>query len=187
MHIRTAKPEDARAIAGFIAMAESEMVEFFTGTRDPEKGVEAMLAFVVSPARNRYSLANNLVAEIDGQPAGSLIRFPADQQPELDKPILEAVRRLGHDLDALFFEGEPGTYYLSTMGVDPAFRGQGIGSGLLAAAEEEAARRGFNRVSLLVSKDKPRVQGLYERVGFTAIKEVRIGPHPYNRMVKAVR
>jgi Acetyltransferases len=46
------------------------------------------------------------------------------------------------------------------------YRGQGIGTALIAAAEREAAARGFDRLTLTVSTGKPDVQALYERLGF---------------------
>ncbi len=187
MLIRQAKPEDAQAIARFICMAEGEMVEKFTGFADPEQGAAEILKLAESPIPSRYSLSNNLVAEIDSVPAGSIICFPADDQPELDKPMLAYLRNRGIELDRLFQEGAPGTYYASTMGVDPQFRGKGAGKALLAAAEEKAVQRGFDAISLLVSKDKDRARSLYERVGFTIQEEVTIATSEYYRMVKPLK
>lgn len=186
MLIRAAEEKDARAIASFIVMAESEMVRHFTGTSDPEASVRAIEEFVVAPETNRYSLANNLVAEVDGVAAGSIISFPADRQPDLDGILLDALNRRGYNLERLFFEGEPGTYYLSTMGVNPDFRGKGIGTALLAAAGQKGAELGFSRASLLVSKGKPKVQALYEKLGYSVLVGVAIGDVEYNRMVKPI-
>ena len=184
MLVREARKEDARAIASFIAMAESEMVHHFTGTTDPEKSLDALVAFILSPIRNRYSLENNLVAEMDGRAVASMISFPADSQPGLDGPLLESLNRRGYGLDALFFEGEPGTYYLSTMGVAPEYRGKGLGSALMQGGEEKARKLGFDRVSLLVSKGKPKAKALYERNGFHDLADVKIADVEYVRMVK---
>lgn len=186
MLIREAKKEDARAVASFIAMAESEMVHHFTGTTDPEKSVDALLEFILSPVPNRYSLGNNLVAEIDGQAVASAIAFPADSQPELDIPIIEAMNRRGYNLERLFFEGEPGTFYLSTMGVNPAYRGRGVGSTLMQAAQDKGKRLGFKEASLLVSKGKPKVQALYERTGFKVVADIKIADVEYCRMTRAL-
>ncbi len=186
MVIRPAKPEDAAAIARFIWMAESEMVEFMTGSADPEESQAILEGWVTSPTENRYSLSNNLVAEIDGRPAGSLIAFPADNQAGLDTLLVKDIRGRGRVIDRLYSEGEPGTYYLSTMGVDPTFRGRGIGSALINAAGERARELGFSRLSLLVSKGKDRVRALYERLGFAVGGELRIGDVEYYRMLRDV-
>lgn len=184
MRIRPASPADSRAIAGFIAMAESEMVHHFTGTTDPEVSKTALEKFILSPIKNRYSIDNNTVADIDGEVAGSIISFPADEQPSLDTILLEDLNARGYGLTELFFEGEKGTYYLSTMGVDPKFRGQGVGTALMAAAEQKGRDLGYEFVSLLVSKGKPRARALYERVGFDVVEETRIADVEYYRMHK---
>lgn len=185
MLIREAHAGDARAIATFISMAESEMVHHFTGTTDPEKSLDALCEFILSPVSNRYSLENNQVVEVGGRVAAAAISFPADRQPELDIPVLESMNRRGYNLERLFFEGEPGTYYLSTMGVDPDYRGRGIGSALMGAAQEKGRKLGFKEASLLVSKNKEKVKLLYERVGFRTIAEIKIGDVEYSRMIKA--
>lgn len=186
MNIREAQAKDAKAIAGFIAMAEGEIAEAFAGSKDPEKIRVALEEMVSAPQSNRYSLDNNLVAEVDGVAAGSIIRFPADKQPELDLYLLKVLAKRSIYLDRLTFEGEPGTYYLSTAGVDPKYRGQGLGTALLTAAEDEGTRLGFAQTSLLVSKDKPRALALYERLGYTVIGEQKIVDYEYFRMVKNI-
>lgn len=184
MLIRTAKQSDSHAIARFVAMAESEMVHFFCGTDDIEAAAPMMEQWVLSPTPNRYSLHNNLVAEIDGEPAGSVICFPADSQPDLDSLLLQALNKRGLNLDKLFVEGEKGSWYLSTMGVDAKYRGKGIGAALMGAAMAKGRELGYKRTSLLVSKGKPRAQALYERVGFVVAEEVAMGNVEYFRMHK---
>ncbi|MCC8167556.1 MAG: GNAT family N-acetyltransferase [Planctomycetes bacterium] len=186
MQIRPARREDAAAIARFIWMAESEMVEFMTGSTDPEASQAILEGWVTSPIENRYSLSHNLVAELDGRPAGSLIGFPADKQAGLDTLLINDIRGRGRVIDRLYSEGEPGTYYLSTMGVDPDFRGRGVGSALIEAAEERARDLGFSRLSLLVSKNKDRVRALYERLGFVVSGDLQIGDATYFRMHRDV-
>ena len=184
MEIRSARSDDAPAIARHIVMAETEMVQFFTGSQDPDAAKAVLESWVLSQTPCRYSTEFWLLADVAGQPAGSAISFPADQQPELDAVLLDALRRRGRSLPRLSPEGEPGTYYLSTMGVDPAFRGRGIGTALMTAAEERGRQLGFSRASLLVSRGKERAQALYERQGYAVIADVTIGGVAYRRMLK---
>ncbi|MCC8179987.1 MAG: GNAT family N-acetyltransferase [Planctomycetes bacterium] len=189
MLVRPAQESDADAIAMFIVMAESEVVARFTGQTEPAAMAAALRQFIVSPRSSRYSLDNNLVAEYEGRVAGAVMCFPADSQPELDAVIIEAINRLhgtAEPVDALFFEGEPGTYYLSTMGVDPAFRGKGIGTALMAGAEQRGRHQGFTLASLLVSVDKERAKSLYERVGYEAVEQIEMEGCGYWRMVKRI-
>lgn len=188
MLIRPARQSDATELARFLFMAESEMAHYFFGTtdQDEERALAALRGLILNPAKNRYSLENTLTVELEGKPVGGAVAFPAESQPELDRVILAMLASHGRKLDRLVSEGEPGTYYLSTMGVDPACRGKGVGSRLMAAMEERGAALGFSRASLLVSTDKPRVQALYERLGYAVLKEVPIADLKYFRMVKTL-
>ena len=53
--------------------------------------------------------------------------------------------------------------------VDPAARGEGVGSRLLEAIVQEAAARGYGEVRLDVIDGNERARALYERRGFEAI------------------
>jgi ribosomal protein S18 acetylase RimI-like enzyme len=52
------------------------------------------------------------------------------------------------------------------LGVDSQAKGRGIGTSLLAAAEEEGSRRGLCRLELTVMSDNLRALHLYLRSGF---------------------
>lgn len=184
MIVRKARLNDADLIADAIVMAEGEMVPFFTGTEDMDKSKKILKEFILSSVPCRYSLDNALVAEIDGCAAGAAFAFPADDQPDLDLLILASVNARGYNLKELFFEGETGTYYLSTMGVDPAYRGKGVGKALMAAAEAEGAKLGFTRASLLVAADKEKARALYERQGYSITARVEMAGFDYFRMGK---
>jgi len=58
---------------------------------------------------------------------------------------------------------------IQTIGVDAPSRRLGVGTALLTALLDEAARRGATEVLLEVRADNPGAQALYERHGFTAI------------------
>ena len=64
-----------------------------------------------------------------------------------------------------------GMHYLAHLGVDPAWRGQGIGGALIEHLAAEAARLGRSRLALDVAATNPRAQALYERAGFVVIGE----------------
>jgi ribosomal protein S18 acetylase RimI-like enzyme len=76
----------------------------------------------------------------------------------------------------LYTEREPGFGFVDeetpelTIGVVPARRGKGIGSGLLDALTERARRDGHDRLSLSVERTNPAVH-LYESRGFRIVRE----------------
>jgi ribosomal-protein-alanine N-acetyltransferase len=65
----------------------------------------------------------------------------------------------------------PFTGYIQTICVAPDARGRGIGSQLVAFAEERIFRDGPN-VFLCVSSFNPRARALYERLGYETIGEM---------------
>lgn len=66
-------------------------------------------------------------------------------------------------------------FLLDGIAVAPEARGLGLGSALLVAVAEEAARRGYDRIRLDVIGRNDRARALYERHGFEAVDETRMG------------
>lgn len=62
-------------------------------------------------------------------------------------------------------------HYVANFGVNPDFRGIGIGTGLLDHQCSLGLALGRNQYALDVSVDNPRAQALYNRYGFTAHAE----------------
>ena len=84
-----------------------------------------------------------LVAELDGAVAGYVQLGPATP--------LESSRHV------LLING---------LAVDPQLQGGGVGRALVAAAADEARRRGARKLSLRVLGTNDRARALYERCGF---------------------
>lgn len=70
----------------------------------------------------------------------------------------------------------PDRFRIDGLAVGKERRGQGIGSRLLVAVMEEAARQGYERIHLDVVTGNTRARALYERHGFAAVGESRPGP-----------
>lgn len=71
-----------------------------------------------------------------------------------------------------------GSAALTALWVDPGFRGQGVGSALVDAAEGWARGKGFNAVLLWVTEVNEDARRLYEHHGFARtgrVIEVRPG------------
>jgi ribosomal protein S18 acetylase RimI-like enzyme len=74
----------------------------------------------------------------------------------------------------LFDASDPGYGFVATdvpelsIGVDPGYRGRGIGTVLLERVIAQAASRGHRGISLSV-EDGNRARELYERAGFTTV------------------
>jgi ribosomal protein S18 acetylase RimI-like enzyme len=61
--------------------------------------------------------------------------------------------------------------YIYGFRVRPAFRGKGIGTFMLEAAETDLVRRGFRKVVLNVNQDNVGARRLYERNGYQVVAE----------------
>ncbi len=87
----------------------------------------------------------------------------------------------------------PGEFYLDSMAILPEFRGKAyeyagstdrIGHILMLDGIEEGRRKGFQRISLIVDKAKPRLKTYYSALGFRPDGEILFFGHLYDRMIK---
>jgi ribosomal protein S18 acetylase RimI-like enzyme len=81
--------------------------------------------------------------------------------------------------------------YIEMLGVDPAWRGQGVAWHLVTQAETAARQQGLSQLTLAVVSDNKPALYLYQKMGFTTQSERRsrllkwITGHPgYYEMVK---
>lgn len=72
-------------------------------------------------------------------------------------------------------ERESWRFQLEGLCVREGHRGYGVGSALIEAICDEARARGHSEVRLDVTLGNSRARALYERAGFTAIGEERLG------------
>ena len=66
--------------------------------------------------------------------------------------------------------------FIAYMAVEPSHRGQGIASRMLAAAEDEARRRGLPYMGLMVTEDNAAARALYERAGYLTERRLLCKP-----------
>jgi ribosomal protein S18 acetylase RimI-like enzyme len=132
-----------------------------------------------------------LAARVAGRVAGVLISASPGAYPLPPPPVIQRLRcllgqgwsvasRWGQVYDALraHHPVEP-SWYLGTLGVDPAFHGQGIGSALLERWLERVDREGS---AVYLETDLYSNVGFYARVGFELEGEVEVLGTPIWRM-----
>ena len=66
--------------------------------------------------------------------------------------------------------------FIAFMAVEPSHQRHGIGSRLLAAAEDEARRRGLPYMGLMVTEDNAAARSLYERAGYLTERRLLCKP-----------
>ncbi|GHC52072.1 GNAT family N-acetyltransferase [Neogemmobacter tilapiae] len=163
MLIRKAKASDAGDLVRFINMAADDLpLHFWRKSVGPEGDALAYGRERAARAVGNFSFSNAWLAEVDGAVAACLLGYPADEEPggidpdtpEIFVPLLQ--------LEAL----APGSWYLNVLATDPAHRGRGCGSALLAQAEVVAHAMGKSVISLIAADTHAEAQRLYRAKGY---------------------
>lgn len=66
--------------------------------------------------------------------------------------------------------------FVAYMAVEPSARRTGVGTALLAAAEDEARRRGLPYISLMVTEENEAARRLYQGAGFRTERRLLCKP-----------
>lgn len=182
--IRQARPNDAKKIAPLIVNAIGEIANHMTAQKDPDavlKKIEDMIRGDHTRHSHRYTYTATVTDEI----AGALVLYHGDQAEVLDRYWIDQLNKLGHNR---IFEPEAHTdeWYIDTVSVYPTYQGQGIGSQLIAFAEELVASQGGGTISLNVDIDKEGAIRLYKRLGYAVSKPWTINGQPFHHMVKVI-
>ncbi len=131
-----------------------------------------------------YGCCNTRIAEIDGEKVGALVAYDGARYAAMRAKTFGLVQQSsGMDLSRNAMETGPGEFYLDSMAILSDYRGIGIGKMLMRDRMDYALGNGFPKVTLLVDKDKPRLQTYYESLGFVFAEDVFVFGDWYNKLV----
>jgi len=169
--LRPARREDCRDIAALYRIS-SDGVADYIWSKLAEPGEDPLAVGQRRYAREdtAFSYLNCTVIEHAGRVIGMLVAFPMQVDPaevETD-PVLAPYSRLEVD----------DSYYICGMALIPEYRGRGLGTRLLALAEEQAGNKGFDKLSLIVFEQNDGAKRLYERHGYNEVGRAAVYPHP---------
>ena len=186
MYIRRATQDDAQTAARLIRMAIGDIAEALTG-EEKEDRILQVLAHFFQQENNRLSYENCFVCDVDGKVAGLILEYFGGDAAALDEPLAARLRIMKND-PSLVIEKEADVedLYIDTLCVDPAFRGQAIGTALIQFAEQYTKENGYERIALVVEQNNIKAQSLYTRLGYIQVKEITIHHHHYEYRVKRV-
>lgn len=157
--LRPATKSDCRRIAELYRISSDGVADYiWTKLATPAEDI-------LDVGRRRYeregipfSYQNCRMVEDRGRIVGMLVAFPMKVDPEYVEtdPVLKPYSVLEEDE----------SYYVCGMAVEPDYRGRGIGTQLLAAAEHSCRALGLGKLSLIVFEQNTGAKRLYERSGY---------------------
>lgn len=182
--IRDAVAADAPFIARCV-WAAIEMLHIEDDVPDEMCDAFSYLVDICLMDDTLYSYRNAAVAEVDGCVVGALVAYDGARYAAMRKTTFDLVEKnMGVKLEHNAMETGEGEFYLDSLAVMPQFRGLNIGKMLMQNRMELARGLGIGKVSILVDKDKPRLQAYYESLGLALTEEIFVFDSWYNKLVK---
>lgn len=183
VQLRDATLDDAPFIAR-VVLAGIDMIDIDEVLTDEQRAIYEHLIEICRMDDTLYSYLNTRIAEIDGNRVGALVAYDGARYASLRAKTFGLVQQTSDmDLSRNAMETVPGEFYLDSMAVLSDYRGLGIGKMLISDRMDYALRNGFQKATLLVDKDKPRLQRYYESDGFAFDEEMFVFGAWYNKMV----
>lgn len=173
--IRPAMADDAPEMARLIDLAGGGVYEFLLGGLVPGLTAAEMLVPGLAGTSGSFSHRHSGVAEAGGRVVGVAHAYPVDWMRTQDYDGLPT-DRLAHMADFNRTQ-DWGSYFLSALAVDPAWRRRGIAGRLLAWVYDRARSGGFDRVTLHVWADNAEARALYAGEGFEEVARADVPWH----------
>lgn len=190
LSVRNAILSDAEPIAGILAEAFPSL---YRSTFGPRKTSEIILLLQALYDARHLSLDDTRVCELDGSVVGVMILhtgMPIGRGSAGSYWSLLNARFGPLRAPRMFFGGimanlmldrrvprAPDLVYIEALAVAERHRGKGIGSRLLADAEQWTRAAGRSRLALHVLASNTGARRLYHRVGFRPRHERAAAPH----------
>lgn len=195
--VRPAHRGDAAFVAGMIQLSMGSLGDYLFG--EDEGSIASFLREMFLRDAGRFGSGIAFVAGDGDQPVGALVSCEGARVDALNIatlphlfPILGFRRAIRMIWKGVRLPGgrEAGKdeYYISNVGVPPFAQGRGVGSRLLAFAEQTARAAKLGKCSLIVGLRNPDALRLYQRLGYRIVEtaQARDEVLGYHRMVKVL-
>lgn len=184
VQLRDATLDDAPFIAR-VVLAGIDMLDIDAVLPDEQRAIFEHLIEICRMDDTLYNYCNTRIAEVDGKPVGALVAYDGACYVKMREKTFGLVQQTsGMDLSRNAMETGPGEFYLDSMAILSDYRGVGIGKMLMRDRMKFALDNGFQKVTLLVDKDKPRLQEYYQSEGFSFSREMFVFGAWYNKLEK---
>ena len=195
MIIRRAKIEDQDVVIELVVEAIENLSNIFTGYEENSLA-KKKLKDLYSLSKNRFSYDSCLVAEIDGEVAGSIMAYPGVEMKKLNEPLIEKLKERFKDNEEVFREFSQAIqeskeafddeYYIDNLAVVAKYRGRGISRALIEEVEKEGFTQGYNRISILADINNEKAFSIYKKMGYVEDCELAVLGHTYHHLVKTL-
>ncbi len=145
----------------------------------PGESTDAAAARYLTDTANLLSIANTVIAEIEGSRVGMMTCYresPAQGDASTERSPLS--RELAAALRPYRELSDPDSLFVAELCCVPESRGKGVGSQFLQQARESAIAQGYPRVTLRVFENNTGAVRLYQRSGFERVDQRPVIAHP---------
>lgn len=174
--LNQADSDDAETIARIVRETSAGVVDYLLGGLSLVLSPERLLAPVIMEPGNPMSHENVLLARDGATVAGLLLAYPSAEHgiPDILRKAV-AARKL-ELLAGLLEVVPPGTFYVNTLWVDPAYRGTGLADDLIECAWMTAEDKNLSGLCLHVWVENARAVRFYQRHGFAVSRHFPVPP-----------
>lgn len=171
LEYRDGRPEDSAFIAECILAGIG--LHSLGGEIEDRRTFDAIEA-ECSRLDSLYSYRNVRIVSLNGEVLGSMLAYPGEKYADWRRLTWERLdTRLGETTEEISdYETEAGEYYLDTLAVMPKFRGHGYGLQILQESIDRARAAGYERITLIVEQDHPKLIRYYCSLGFKIESEM---------------
>lgn len=175
---RRGRFEDCDKIAEGIDRASGGIMDFLfhglTGNFTPAE----MMADFLRDGVGQESYENAIVAEFQGEIVGIVYSYPAKYHGITEEARTFFPKERLEFLADFYNSRVEDSLFLDSIYVNEEFRGQGVGSKLIALTKEKARESGYEQLSLMVMNENFTARRAYERSHFKVVKHVDVKEHP---------
>lgn len=174
---RNGKKEDCTKIGEGIDKASGGILEFLFHGLVKNRTAGQVMADLLRNGSGNESYTNAIVAEYQNEVIGIVYSYSARFHEISDET------RKFFPSDRLKFLADfynsrvDESLFLDSIYVEEKFRGQGIGSKLIALTKQKAKENGYKQLSLMVMSDNQIARQTYERSGFKIVKHINVKEH----------
>jgi ribosomal protein S18 acetylase RimI-like enzyme len=167
---RPAKKSECRTIATLYSISSDGVADYvWSKLARPGEDILDVGQRRYEQEESVFSYKNCVVATVAEEVIGMLVAFlmKVEASTGAGDPVLAPYNRLEED----------DSYYICGMSLFPQYRARGIGTKLLALAEEQAKAKELAKLSLIVFEQNVKAKRLYERQGYKEVAREPVVPH----------